>query len=34
MMSLTESIKKIAAEAAKEDTFSVEDMLNNASQAH
>ena len=34
MMSLTESIKKIAAEAVKEDTFSVEDMLDNASQAH
>ena len=34
MMSLTASIKKIADEATKDDTFSVEDMLNTASKPH
>ena len=34
MMSLTESIKKIASEAHLKDTFSVEDMLSTASKAH
>lgn len=34
MMSLTESIKKIANEATQEKSFSVDDMLNIAHRAH
>ena len=34
MMSLTDSIKKIAAESKRSDSFSVDDMLETAQVAH
>lgn len=34
MMSLTDSIKKIAADSKRSDSFSVEDMLETAQVAH